>query len=134
MIVVTLIILPSKFDNLITLWIERKNTTSYTGANLIKIEHIVVCLTHLNADFVLHFLKEFYAHRKNQVYYYPYFYLKNITIYNANISFKSINSVFLSTSDLTSQMKRILHSPMWHGRVVYICGSALRNGDLLRAK
>ena len=66
MIITALIILPSKIEDLITLWIERKNTASY-GQHWVEIRHIVVCLTHLNYDFVLHFLKEFYAHRKNQV-------------------------------------------------------------------
>ena len=73
MIIVALIILPSKFEALITLWIERKNTTSYS-THFLNIKHIVVCLTHLNADFVLHFLREFYSHRKNEVNFFYYFF------------------------------------------------------------
>ena len=49
--------------------LEMKNSGgSYTSRES-KYKHVVVCVTHLERDFINHFLKEFYGHRQHQVKY-----------------------------------------------------------------
>ncbi len=132
MIIVALIILPSKIEDLITLWIERKNSARSYSAHWSTIKHIVVCIEHLQHDFLLNFLKEFYGHRKNQVCFLTL--ISRDPFRYKNSLLKSINTVLLSTSECNLQLKQLLNSPIWHGRVYYIYGSAMRNADLMRAE
>ncbi|ROT68244.1 putative potassium channel subfamily T member 2 isoform X4, partial [Penaeus vannamei] len=74
--------------------------------------HVVVCSTNLQADTIMDFLNEFYAHPHLQDYF----------------------VVLLSPMELDPTMKMILQVPMWAQRVIYIQGSCLKDGDLTRAR
>uniref|UniRef100_A0A914CTC3 Potassium channel subfamily T member 1 n=1 Tax=Acrobeloides nanus TaxID=290746 RepID=A0A914CTC3_9BILA len=72
--------------------------------------HVVVIITHLEADFIEDFLTEFYAHPKHA----------------------GILIVLLSPSELDNRMK--FKIPLWAHRVLYIRGSALNDEDLERTQ
>uniref|UniRef100_A0AC35GHR8 Calcium-activated potassium channel BK alpha subunit domain-containing protein n=1 Tax=Panagrolaimus sp. PS1159 TaxID=55785 RepID=A0AC35GHR8_9BILA len=75
-------------------------------------KHVVVTITHLDADFIADFLNEFYAHRNHAGYL----------------------VVLLSPSELDNRMKLLLKIPLWSHRVLFIRGSALKDEDLERAQ
>ena len=58
-----------KIETLVSLWIEKKKSGGSYRSVISKNKHIVVCLNHLEYDFITDFLNEFYSHRKNQVIY-----------------------------------------------------------------
>lgn len=63
MILVSIIVLPSQFDQLINTYKERKKMGLNFHLNLSKNDkHVVVCSTTLESDMILDFLNEFYAH------------------------------------------------------------------------
>ena len=51
-----------------SLWLEKKKTGGTYTTQRSTNKHIVLCVNDLEHDFILHFLKEFYGHRRNQVY------------------------------------------------------------------
>ncbi|KAK4312450.1 hypothetical protein Pmani_016138 [Petrolisthes manimaculis] len=113
MICVALIVLPTQFEQLAFTWMERKKLGGTYSAHRAQSErHVVVCSTNLQADTIMDFLNEFYAHPHLQDYY----------------------VVLLSPMELDATMKMILQVPMWAQRVIYIQGSCLKDGDLTRAR
>ncbi|KAF2362944.1 Potassium channel BK alpha subunit [Trinorchestia longiramus] len=113
MICVALIVLPTQFEQLAFTWMERKKLGgSYSAHRAQSEKHVVVCSTNLQADAIMDFLNEFYAHPHLQDYY----------------------VVLLSPMELDPTMKMILQVPMWAQRVIYIQGSCLKDGDLTRAR
>ncbi|CAL1533965.1 unnamed protein product [Lymnaea stagnalis] len=68
MICFALIILPTQIEQLALIWLERqKMGGSYSSHRAQTEKHVVVCMTTLQADSVMDFLNEFYAHAKLQV-------------------------------------------------------------------
>ncbi|KAL5011495.1 hypothetical protein ScPMuIL_010046 [Solemya velum] len=113
MICVALIVLPTQLEQLAFTWLERqKQGGAYSSHRAQTEKHVVVCTTTLQADTVLDFLNEFYAHPKLQDYF----------------------VVLLSPCDLDPTMKMLLQVPMWAQRVIYIQGSALKDTDLTRCR
>ncbi|XP_063591263.1 potassium channel subfamily T member 2-like isoform X7 [Penaeus indicus] len=113
MICVALIVLPTQFEQLAFTWMERKKLGGTYSAHRAQNErHVVVCSTNLQADTIMDFLNEFYAHPHLQDYF----------------------VVLLSPMELDPTMKMILQVPMWAQRVIYIQGSCLKDGDLTRAR
>ncbi|XP_045137419.1 potassium channel subfamily T member 2-like isoform X9 [Portunus trituberculatus] len=113
MICVALIVLPTQFEQLAFTWMERKKLGGTYSAHRAQSEkHVVVCSTNLQADTIMDFLNEFYAHPHLQDYF----------------------VVLLSPMELDPTMKMILQVPMWAQRVIYIQGSCLKDGDLTRAR
>lgn len=85
---------------------------SYSSHRAQSEKHVVVCSTNLHADTIMDFLNEFYAHPLLQDYY----------------------VVLLSPMELDTTMRMILQVPIWAQRVIYIQGSCLKDGDLVRAR
>ncbi|CAL4058748.1 unnamed protein product, partial [Meganyctiphanes norvegica] len=113
MICVALIVLPTQFEQLAFTWMERKKLGGTYSAHRAQSErHVVVCSTNLQADTIMDFLNEFYAHPHLQDYF----------------------VVLLSPMELDPTMKMILQVPMWAQRVIYIQGSCIKDGDLTRAR
>ena len=68
MICVALIVLPTQFEQLAYTWMEKQKLGgSYSIHRAQTEKHIVVCSTTLQADTVMDFLNEFYAHPLLQV-------------------------------------------------------------------
>lgn len=68
MICISIIVLPSQFEQLMYTYKERKKLGQNFHINLSKKEkHVVVCSTTLDAEMILEFLNEFYAHPLLQV-------------------------------------------------------------------
>ncbi|KAH1003791.1 hypothetical protein HUJ04_003646 [Dendroctonus ponderosae] len=113
MICVALIVLPTQFEQLAFTWMERQKLGgSYSSHRAQSEKHVVVCSTNLHADTIMDFLNEFYAHPLLQDYY----------------------VVLLSPMELDTTMRMILQVPIWAQRVIYIQGSCLKDGDLVRAR
>ncbi|XP_033729802.1 potassium channel subfamily T member 2-like isoform X2 [Pecten maximus] len=113
MIGAALIVLPTQFEQLAFFWMERqKQGGAYSSHRAQTEKHVVVCTTTLQADTIMDFLNEFYAHPKLQDYY----------------------VVLLSPCELDSTMKMLLQVPLWTQRVIYIQGSALKDADLTRCR
>ncbi|XP_043467887.1 potassium channel subfamily T member 2 isoform X14 [Leptopilina heterotoma] len=113
MICVALIVLPTQFEQLAFTWMERQKLGgSYSSHRAQNEKHVVVCSTTLQADTIMDFLNEFYAHPLLQDYY----------------------VVLLSPMELDTTMRMILQVPIWAQRVIYIQGSCLKDGDLARAR
>uniref|UniRef100_A0A0N5BNM7 Potassium channel subfamily T member 2 n=1 Tax=Strongyloides papillosus TaxID=174720 RepID=A0A0N5BNM7_STREA len=113
LIVAAIIIIPSKVETLAQTYLEHKRTgVDCTQGFSQGDKHVVVTITHFEADFLQNFLTEFYAHREHQ----------------------GFIVVLLSPSELDDKTKLLLKIPLWSQRVVYICGSALKDEDLERAK
>ncbi|XP_048506813.1 potassium channel subfamily T member 2 isoform X3 [Athalia rosae] len=113
MICVALIVLPTQFEQLAFTWMERQKLGgSYSSHRAQSEKHVVVCSTTLQADTIMDFLNEFYAHPLLQDYY----------------------VVLLSPMELDTTMRMILQVPIWAQRVIYIQGSCLKDGDLARAR
>ncbi|XP_064616919.1 potassium channel subfamily T member 2-like [Liolophura sinensis] len=113
MICAALIFLPTQLEQLALTWIERqKQGGTYSSHRAQTEKHVVVCATTLQADTVMDFLNEFYAHPKLQDYF----------------------VVFLSPCELDPTMKMLLQVPLWSQRVIYIRGSALKDSDLARCR
>ncbi|CAB0028981.1 unnamed protein product [Trichogramma brassicae] len=109
MICVALIVLPTQFEQLAFTWMERQKLGgSYSSHRAQSEKHVVVCSTTLQADTIMDFLNEFYAHPLLQDYY----------------------VVLLSPMELDTTMRMILQVPIWAQRVIYIQGSCLKDGDL----
>jgi len=85
---------------------------SYSSHRAQSEKHVVVCSTTLHADTIMDFLNEFYAHPLLQDFY----------------------VVLLSPMELDTTMRMILQVPIWAQRVIYIQGSCLKDGDLIRAR
>ncbi|XP_076379489.1 slowpoke 2 isoform X1 [Megalopta genalis] len=113
MICVALIVLPTQFEQLAFTWMERQKLGgSYSSHRAQSEKHVVVCSTTLQADTIMDFLNEFYAHPLLQDYY----------------------VVLLSPMELDTTMRMILQVPIWAQRVIYIQGSCLKDNDLTRAR
>ncbi|KAK9303111.1 hypothetical protein QLX08_005074 [Tetragonisca angustula] len=113
MICVALIVLPTQFEQLAFTWMERQKLGgSYSSHRAQSEKHVVVCSTTLQADTIMDFLNEFYAHPLLQDYY----------------------VVLLSPMELDTTMRMILQVPIWAQRVIYIQGSCLKDSDLTRAR
>ncbi|XP_076436844.1 potassium channel subfamily T member 2-like [Babylonia areolata] len=113
MIAVTIITLPTQFEQLALTWLERqKMGGTYSSHRAQTEKHVVVCTTTLQADTVLDFLHEFYAHPMLQDFF----------------------VVMLSPCELDSTMKMLLQVPLWAQRVIYVQGSALKDADLARCR
>ncbi|XP_059171970.1 potassium channel subfamily T member 2-like [Physella acuta] len=113
MICFALIILPTQIEQLALIWLERqKMGGSYSSHRAQTEKHVVVCMTMLQADSVMDFLNEFYAHAKLQDYF----------------------VVMLSPCELDTTMKMLLQVPLWAQRVIYVQGSALKDTDLTRCR
>ncbi|XP_076655993.1 slowpoke 2 isoform X8 [Halictus rubicundus] len=113
MICVALIVLPTQFEQLAFTWMERQKLGgSYSSHRAQSEKHVVVCCTTLQADTIMDFLNEFYAHPLLQDYY----------------------VVLLSPMELDTTMRMILQVPIWAQRVIYIQGSCLKDNDLIRAR
>ncbi|CAG5099595.1 Similar to KCNT1: Potassium channel subfamily T member 1 (Gallus gallus) [Cotesia congregata] len=113
MICVALLVLPTQFEQLAFTWMERQKLGgSYSSHRAQNEKHVVVCSTTLQADTIMDFLNEFYAHPLLQDYY----------------------VVLLSPMELDTTMRMILQVPIWAQRVIYIQGSCLKDGDLVRAR
>ncbi|XP_011298769.1 potassium channel subfamily T member 1 [Fopius arisanus] len=103
----------SFFEQLAFTWMERQKLGgSYSSHRAQSEKHVVVCSTTLQADTIMDFLNEFYAHPLLQDYY----------------------VVLLSPMELDTTMRMILQVPIWAQRVIYIQGSCLKDGDLARAR
>ncbi|TGZ57214.1 Potassium channel subfamily T member 1 [Temnothorax longispinosus] len=101
------------FEQLAFTWMERQKLGgSYSSHRAQSEKHVVVCSTTLQADTIMDFLNEFYAHPLLQDYY----------------------VVLLSPMELDTTMRMILQVPIWAQRVIYIQGSCLKDGDLARAR
>ncbi|KAI1290456.1 Potassium channel subfamily T member 1 [Halotydeus destructor] len=113
MICVALIVLPTQFEQLAYTWMEKQKLGGNYSIHRAQTEkHVVVCSTTLQADTVMDFLNEFYAHPLLQDFF----------------------VVLLSPCELDTTMRMILQVPMWAQRVIYIQGSALKDTDLTRAR
>ncbi|XP_076231750.1 slowpoke 2 isoform X1 [Calliopsis andreniformis] len=113
MICVALIVLPTQLEQLAFTWMERQKLGgSYSSHRAQSEKHVVVCSTTLQADTIMDFLNEFYAHPLLQDYY----------------------VVLLSPMELDTTMRMILQVPIWAQRVIYIQGSCLKDNDLTRAR
>lgn len=114
LIVISILILPSKFEELASVYVERKKSTStsYSRQRVVREKHVVVCMNNCQNSSIMEFLNEFYAHRM----------LQNYCV------------VFLCPIELDKRLSAVFQSPMWSQRVVYIQGSALNNFDLNRAQ
>ncbi|KAL6724470.1 hypothetical protein Aduo_019358 [Ancylostoma duodenale] len=112
-ICVALVLLPSQIEALGQTWLERqKSGGDYGGGWSRNEKHVVVTITHLEVEFIRDFLDEFYAHPENQ----------------------RIQVILLSPAELDTQTRLLLKIPLYHERVHYIRGSALRDEDLERAR
>lgn len=108
-------------------WLEREKAgVDYTKKFGRTETHVVVTITHLEADFIADFLNEFYAHSKHAVSH------NKINSFDGN--FQRILVVLLSPCELDTRMKLLLKIPIWSHRVLYIRGSALKDEDLERAQ
>ncbi|PVD22217.1 hypothetical protein C0Q70_18023 [Pomacea canaliculata] len=113
MIGFALIILPTQIEQLALTWLERQKLGgSYSSHRAHTEKHVVVCATTLQADTVLDFLHEFYAHPMLQDYF----------------------VVMLSPVELDPTMKMLMQVPLWAQRVINVQGSALKDGDLARCR
>ncbi|CAG5131454.1 unnamed protein product, partial [Candidula unifasciata] len=113
MICFVLVILPTQLEQLALTWLERQKLGgSYSSHRAQTEKHVVVCMTVLQADSVMDFLNEFYAHPKLQDYF----------------------VVMLSPCELDTTMKMLLQVPLWAQRVIYVQGSALKDTDLTRCR
>ncbi|BFZ20395.1 hypothetical protein BsWGS_23433 [Bradybaena similaris] len=113
MICFALVILPTQVEQLALIWLERqKMGGSYSSHRAQAEKHVVVCMTVLQADSVMDFLSEFYAHPKLQDYF----------------------VVLLSPCELDITMKMLLQVPLWAQRVIFVQGSALKDTDLTRCR
>ncbi|XP_070167517.1 potassium channel subfamily T member 2 isoform X3 [Polyergus mexicanus] len=122
MICVALIVLPTQFEQLAFTWMERQKLGgSYSSHRAQSEKHVVVCSTTLQADTIMDFLNEFYAH--------PLLQVKRQTNYVSDYYV-----VLLSPMELDTTMRMILQVPIWAQRVIYIQGSCLKDGDLARAR
>ncbi|KJH44789.1 Calcium-activated BK potassium channel alpha subunit [Dictyocaulus viviparus] len=113
LICVALVLLPSQIEALGQTWRERQKCGgTYSGGWSKNEKHVVVTITHLEVEFIRDFLDEFYAHPEN----------------------KHMQVILLSPAELDNQTRLLLKIPLYHERVHYIRGSALRDEDLERAR
>ncbi|XP_061427548.1 potassium channel subfamily T member 1 isoform X2 [Lethenteron reissneri] len=113
MICVALMVLPVQFEELVYLYMERqKSGGNYSRYRAQTEKHVVLCVSSLKLDLLMDFLNEFYAHPRLQDFY----------------------TVILCPTDMDSQVRRMLHVPLWAQRVIYLQGSALKDQDLVRVK
>jgi potassium channel subfamily T protein 1 len=113
LIIAALIVLPSQFEQLAVIYMEKQKSGRYYSKQRAESEkHVVVCSTSLQPNLIMDFLNEFYAHPKLQNFY----------------------VVLLSPCELDKNLATILHVPLWAQRVIFIQGSAMNNSDLNRAQ
>ncbi|KHN80504.1 Potassium channel subfamily T member 2 [Toxocara canis] len=106
-------ILPSQIEALGQTWLARQKAGGeYTEGWAKNEKHVVVTITHLEAEFIQDFLTEFFAHPEHQ----------NHLI------------ILLSPCEMDDRMRMLLKIPLWTSRVLYIRGSALKDEDLERAR
>ncbi|VBB31245.1 unnamed protein product [Acanthocheilonema viteae] len=113
LICIAFAILPKQIEALGQTYVERQKAGGeYTENWASNEKHVVVTVTHLEAQFVRDFLSEFYAYPEHQNYL----------------------VILLSPCEMDDRMRMLLKIPMWSTRVLYIRGSALKDDDLERAK
>uniref|UniRef100_A0A8C4NHP9 Potassium sodium-activated channel subfamily T member 1 n=1 Tax=Eptatretus burgeri TaxID=7764 RepID=A0A8C4NHP9_EPTBU len=113
MICIALMVLPVQFEQLVFLWMERQKSGGNYGRHRSQTErHVVLCVSSLKIDLLMDFLNEFYAHPRLQDFF----------------------VVILCPTEMDTQVRRVLHIPLWAQRVIYLQGSALKDQDLTRAK
>ncbi|XP_077986802.1 potassium channel subfamily T member 2-like isoform X2 [Glandiceps talaboti] len=113
MIIAALIIVPIQLEQLAFYLVERqKQGASYSRHRAQTEKHVVVCATVIQADIIMDFLNEFYAHPHLQDFF----------------------VVLLSPVELDNTMRLLLQIPIWSQRVIYVQGSALRDQDLQRVR
>ncbi|CAG9536774.1 unnamed protein product [Cercopithifilaria johnstoni] len=113
LICIAFAILPKQIEALGKTYIERQKEGGEYNKNWASNEkHVVVTVTHLEAQFIGNFFSEFYAYPEHQNYL----------------------VILLSPCEMDDQMRMLLKIPMWSTRVLYIRGSALMDDDLERAK
>uniref|UniRef100_A0A915C1E2 Potassium channel subfamily T member 2 n=1 Tax=Parascaris univalens TaxID=6257 RepID=A0A915C1E2_PARUN len=106
-------ILPSQIEALGQTWLARQKAGGeYTEGWARNEKHVVLTITHLEAEFIQDFLTEFFAHPEHQ----------NHLI------------ILLSPCEMDDRMRMLLKIPLWSSRVLYIRGSALKDEDLERAR
>ncbi|XP_070532190.1 potassium channel subfamily T member 2-like isoform X27 [Ptychodera flava] len=113
MIIAALVVIPIQLEQLAFYLLERqKQGASYSKHRAASEKHVVVCATCIQADLIMDFLNEFYAHPHLQDYF----------------------VVLLSPVELDNTMRLLLQIPIWSQRVIYVQGSALRDQDLQRVR
>ncbi|VDN30341.1 unnamed protein product [Gongylonema pulchrum] len=113
LICIAFAILPKQIEALGQTYVERQKAGGeYNESWASNEKHVVVTVTHLEAEFIQDFLSEFYAHPEHQNYL----------------------VILLSPCEMDDRMRMLLKIPMWSNRVLYIRGSALIDGDLERAR
>uniref|UniRef100_A0A158Q6W7 Potassium channel subfamily T member 1 n=1 Tax=Elaeophora elaphi TaxID=1147741 RepID=A0A158Q6W7_9BILA len=113
LICIAFAILPKQIEALGQTYMEgQKAGGEYAESWASNEKHVVVTVTHLEAQFILDFLSEFYAYPEHQNYL----------------------VILLSPCEMDDRMRMLLKIPMWSTRVLYIRGSALKDDDLERAK
>ncbi|EJD75354.1 CBR-SLO-2 protein [Loa loa] len=113
LICIAFAILPKQIEALGQTYVERQKAGGeYTESWASNENHVVVTVTHLEAQFIRDFLSEFYAYPEHQNYL----------------------VILLSPCEMDNRMRMLLKIPMWSTRVLYIRGSALKDDDLERAK
>lgn len=94
-------------------WRENKKTGgSYSGHRALLEKHVVVTTRTPNDDLVMDFLNEFYSHSELQDY----------------------HVILLSAAEIETNLRMVLHLPLWSQRVIYINGTPLKDDDLHRAR
>ncbi|XP_062581347.1 potassium channel subfamily T member 2-like isoform X2 [Saccostrea cucullata] len=113
MICLAFAFIPRQVEGIHSTWKERKKTGGeYSSRHASGHRHVVVCTSHLSAEYTMDFLIEFYANRK----------LEDHIV------------VLLSSDEKDTSLQIILKDPKWAHRVIYMKGSALKDSDLQRCR
>ncbi|XP_048729069.2 potassium channel subfamily T member 1-like isoform X2 [Ostrea edulis] len=113
MICLAFAFIPRQIEGIHSTWKERKKTGGeYSSRHAAGHRHVVVCTSHLSAEYTMDFLIEFYANRK----------LEDHIV------------VLLSSDEKDTSLQIILKDPKWAHRVIYMKGSALKDTDLQRCR
>lgn len=110
MICIGFAFIPKQLEEIGSTWAQRKKTGGDYKKR--KNKHVIVCATFFTTDSVMNFLNEFYEHQKSEGH----------------------TVVLMSSEELDGNMLFILKDPKWANRVLYLCGSALKDIDLKRCR
>lgn len=113
MICIGFAFIPKQLEEIGSTWAQRKKTGGdYGKRKSARSKHVIVCGTSFTTESVKNFLNEFFEHSKSEGH----------------------TVVFMSSEELDGNMLFILKDPKWANRVLYICGSALKDIDLKRCR
>ncbi|KAK7485655.1 hypothetical protein BaRGS_00023104, partial [Batillaria attramentaria] len=113
MICIGFAFIPKQLEEIGSTWAQRKKTGGdYGKRKSARSKHVIVCGTSFTIESVMNFLNEFYEHQKSEGH----------------------TVVLMSSEELDGNMLFILKDPKWANRVLYICGSALKDIDLKRCR